>query len=338
VVVIKIEKDPALFWRLKEKWGELINSLPYRNPFMTSQWQGLAFEFFGGGESFYLIIIEGKRREFLGAVPIVVDEIKKIPRVSFTGPPDVTPYTELQISSPHRGEALPSLLEKIEQLNEKGVEFALSPLRDDSPNLWPLQKTFEEMGYLCSKTPTGGFYQIKIPESFDSFFYGLKASERKNLKKILDRAERLAKLKYRIYKKPKEVNEHLDDFFRLFTISGEEKRKFLTPGREAFYREIFVIFAREGRFELHVLEADGWKVGSLAVIDFGNTYYIYSIGEDPQAEDLKPKFLLIMNLIRNAMERKKKWIEIFEEFGERELRLGARRIQTFMLKAEKRKV
>lgn len=335
MVKIRIEKDPAQFWRLKEKWGELVDSLPYRNPFMTSQWQGLSFEFFGGGETFYLVLVEGKRREFLGAVPVVVDEIKEIPVVSFAGPHDVTPYTELQISSPHRGEALPLFLESIEKLNEGGVDFSLSALREDSPNLWTLQQTFEKRGYLSTKIPVGSFYQIKIPLSFESFFYGLKASDRKNLQKILGRAERLAKIHYRVFVKPEEVNEHLDDFFRLFALD-DRKRNFLTPGKEAFYREIFVIFAREGWLRLYVMEADGWKIGSLVVIDFGDTYYVYAVGEDPQANDLKPKILLIMNLIKETIEKKKKWIEIFEDFEEKEPRLGSKKIQTFTIKAVKK--
>lgn len=294
---------------------------------MSPIWQGLSFEFFGGGETFYLFIVEDSG-ELKAALPLMVDEERNPPLVQFTTFSPLTPYNELVISPELRSETIKLFTTKLKGMEGGNIALKLEAFREDSPFLWAVEKRLE-VDFNIEKVKTGEFTHLLLRESFEDFFYSLKGAERKKLQKIMKRVERMADLEVKIYRKPEEVLEHMDEFFRIYRMESKEKFDYMTPGVEAFLREVFLLFSKEGKFSLYVLEADGWKVGTLAIFEENSDVFLYASGFDPQAEELDPSLFLFIKFLINSIRRGMKEMEILDNM--KIPKLGFKKIATYTL-------
>jgi CelD/BcsL family acetyltransferase involved in cellulose biosynthesis len=93
------------------------------------------------------------------------------------------------------------------------------------------------------------------------------------------------------------------DFFRLMRSSSTDKAEFLTPEREHFFLDIASVLAARGQLKLLFLEVDNKRVASCVCFDYGNSYFLYNSGYDPEYASLSVGLLNKALCIREAIEQ-----------------------------------
>ncbi len=314
---LEILHDPTSFWSIKEEWMGLIRNLPRVTPFLTPHWTGLSFEYFASDEELDLVVLRNEKGDLVGIVPMVRIEENGTRRVSLLQNWEMTPYADWIVLPPYRTIALEDIFTHFTNLyREDGLIFSMQFLREDSPIINPLERLARDHNIELRRTEAFRISELVLPNSFERFIYSLKKPLREKLQKKLSKTKRQYDLNVRMIEVPEEINENLDHFFRLFRRFSNERDEFLTPGREAFLREVFLLLARERWFKLYMEEADGWKISGCALLDFGDTYYIYTLGVDPSAMNLSPLDLMLYSLVEEAILRGKRRVEILEPMAD----------------------
>lgn len=324
---LEILHDPSSFWSLKDEWMSLVERVPGTTPFMTPHWTGLSFEYFASDEELDLVLLYNERGELVGVVPLVRMREDGSRKISLLQNWDVTPYADWLVLPQYRAVALQTIFRHFHSMyGEGGMVLSLQFLREDSPIVTSLERLSEEVGIPLTKMEAYRIREIFLPRTFEKFLYGLKSPLRKKLQKSVSKLERQFNMRHRFLEDPEEINENLDPFFRLFRNSLTGK-SFLTPGREAFFREIFLLMAREGWFKLSLMEAKGWRISAFAILDFSETFYLYMLGMDPGAKDFSPIDLHLYYLIVEAIRRGKGKIQMLEATERSDLASVGKRVR-----------
>lgn len=312
---LEILHDPSSFWSVKDEWIGLLAKVPQVTPFLTPHWTGVSFEYFASDEELDLVLLYDSRGELVGIVPLVRVKENGKRKISLLQNWEITPYADWLVLPQYRVIALETIFNHFSNLyREGGLILSMQFLREDSPIINVLQRLASESNFTLRRNEAYKISELTIPSIFEKFLYGLKKPVREKLQKSLSKTKRQFNLKSTLLEDPEDINDNFDHFFRLFRQSSPERREFLTPGREAFFREVFILLAREGWFKLYMAEAEGWRISVLAILDFRDTFYVYTIGYDPAALGLSPVDLCVYSLIEEAIHRGKKRIEILEPF------------------------
>lgn len=301
------ERDFSAFWTHGTEWHSLLEKLPEGNPFLLPQWIGLSYEYFAGEEKLLLLLAKSQENSFLGILPVALRlEGEEELHATFLQREEVTPYADFILDPKERGKILKEALMFLTQEARRGrLAFDFAPLREDSPTLWALSKEAEVLGFEVKKEEIRQLPYLVLPSNFEQYLYSLKGRERQ-FAKTKERAERMTHLKGRTIRTPEEVNEYLDHFFRLLNL----KPSLISPGLEAFFREIFLLYAKAGAFSFCLLEAEGWPVAMGAVFEWKETLHLYRYAVEPEAQEFSPGVLLLFYILREAVEARKKRLEI----------------------------
>ncbi len=307
---LSVEKDPSSFWSLKDEWMSFLSKTHQMNPFLTPHWIGLSYEFFAGDRDLFLVTVRDKTNQFIGAIPWAIRSINNHIELVQAVPEEIGFYIDFPLDQRIRTEALKNAIELVtHEYPSSRISIRFQYLREDSPNLWALGKLLDEKGIESEKLEAGKLHHLLLPESYEDFIFSLKKRERAQLQKIGKRARRIADLEEIVITRPEKINSALDVFLRLFRLQNSDADNYLTPGLEAYMREMFLVFAQQGWTSLFVLRADGWNIASILTIDFFDTAYVLAAAQDPQAKELSPLALLLNFLVKHSIERHLKKIE-----------------------------
>ena len=332
-VTFELHRDPAVFWDLAEEWMALLQTLPFQSPFLSPYWVGVSHEYFWRFEELSLITLR-ENGALAGVAPIGFFKTGGTVRARFVTEPAVTDYADFIVGQKHRALLIGKSIQAVrEEAGGDAVILDLRPLRGDSPTIWAFENLAAQNGLRVRKFEETRAPYLELPDSFDAYLYKLRKKDRHELRRKLSRIQRLAEVNFEVFRTPQEVAEHLDDFFRLFALSCPEKREFLTPGIEAFFREVFVVLARQGWVRLYFLRADGWRVAAFLTLDYGDTLFVYNSGFDPQAAELSPGIVLIARIIEEAIAEGKKKLDFLRGQEEYKYRLGAKDVPIYRLVA-----
>jgi len=90
--------------------------------------------------------------------------------------------------------------------------------------------------------------------------------------------------------------------------SSPEKDKFMTPQKEAFFKDFSYEMAKDDLILLSFLEIEEEKAASTLMFKHQNKLYLYNSGYNPKFEELSPSLLLTAFNIKYAIENQ------FKEF------------------------
>ena len=333
-----IEKDPSSFWSLKDDWTSFLNEIPGANPFLTPHWIGISYEFFSSDRELFLVVVRDQMDRFTGAVPWALRKVDDHVEIEHAVPEDVCLYLDFPIDQRFRSEVLKGSLELVgREYPGARLSIRFPYIREDSPSLWSLQKLLDERGIESEKIEAGKLYYMDLPENYEDFLFSLKKRERTQLQKTEKRARRIADLNELELRSPEEINRGLDVFMRLYRLQKEDSGDTLTPGYEAFLREIFLVFSQQSWAALYILNADGWNVGALLALEFRGKAFVFAGAEDPQAKEIAPLALLMNGLIKSSISRGIRRIEILQDSLPTEY-YPLKQVRYYIFKAEERPV
>lgn len=150
---------------------------------------------------------------------------------------------------------------------------------------------------------------IELPNTWEEYLTSLDRHDRHELRRKIKRLEEEGAFKVchampagRQDGEPSDI----DEFFRLMSLSNDQKRDFLTREMKSFFRDIFATFWPKKLMYLCFMKLDRVNIAASLLFDFRGEILLYNSGYDPAYGKLSPGFLLKAFLIRNAIEEKKK--------------------------------
>lgn len=324
-IVAEVHADPADYWLLAPEWKELLDQAGETSPFLMPLWVGLSYEYFGGERLSFLISLR-ERGKLVGIAPLSIVPDGNTVRFAVDG--RLTDYADLILAPEARTEAISKIAETIgEFMGGDRFGVVLEPIRGTSPNLLALEHALGGQSKMVSS-----HLAIKLPRSPDEFLYKvLRPEDRKSLLKREDRLTRSHEAEVECLDKPMDVSENIDDLLWMFVAESPERRKFLSPEREAFLKEVMPLAAKEGSCKLYYIRVDGARVAGHLVLENRETVFIYISAEGAVGAELSAGILLLKSITENAIERGFSWLDFGRGGEEYKRRLGAKEGKVYRL-------
>lgn len=147
---------------------------------------------------------------------------------------------------------------------------------------------------------------LALPDSWDVLLKSMKKKTRDKLKYYAKRAGARGGLEFQCSDRPRETGEAFETHLRLHRKRWAKRALpgvFYSHRIRAFHRDLSPKLAHHGLCRLYTMNVGGQPVGSLYGFPFRDTYYLYSIGYDPEFAEVSPGFLLVAHAIEDCISR-----------------------------------
>lgn len=262
------------FQDLQKDWEQLLQFSSTDTLFLHPAWQRVWWETIGFNSTLKLlsISIEGK---ILGIAPLVQRENE----ISFLGGTDLFDYHDFIIQHDREKQFFQILMGYLDTENWREINLASLP--QNSPTLNYLPEIASTWGWDCKITEEDVSPGIYLPKDWESYLSILTKKDRHELRRKFRRLYSSVNPYHNACSDPQEIDSCLDDLFNLMRLSHEEKRGFLTPERETFFRAISKEMAASDHLRLYFMEIDGTKAASVLCFDYKGKRYLYNSGFNP---------------------------------------------------------
>jgi len=282
-------------------WDKLRRCLKWDSVFVLPAWLKVWWESFGGEAELYLRMLwQGKKA--IGFVPLQVTG----ETASFIGSTEVCDYLDFAIAPGIEQGFFKALLE---DLSEQGIKkLDLKPLRCDSTVLTQLVGIAQNQGYevLCHHEDVS--LELDLPPTWNEYLAILKTKQRHEVRRKLRRLWETGSAEHRCVELGREVEEYLDIFLRLFSLSKNEKARFMNPNMESFFRSLAKAMAENGLLRMGILQLDNIPVAMTMGFDYNGSHYLYNSAYDPQFDYLSVGVLCKVLCLKESIEKgRKKW-------------------------------
>lgn len=265
------------FASLTDEWCRLLEGCPARYPYQHPDWHRIWWRHFGGERApLTLAVRDGERLAMIA--PLMRDGSD---RLLFAGDPDICDYMDLVAAPDADDGAYAALLDAVAA--QPWRELILWGVPEHSRTLHLLPKLAEARGWKAEEDFEAVCPRVTLPETWEDYLASLGKKDRHELRRKMRRfTEAGQEMRYYAVSTSEEVQAGLDDFIRLHTASRQDKRQFMTPEMEAFFREAVVALAGRDLVRLYFIELDGKRVASLLAFDTDGELLLYNSGYDPE--------------------------------------------------------
>jgi CelD/BcsL family acetyltransferase involved in cellulose biosynthesis len=178
------------------------------------------------------------------------------------------------------------------------------------------------MGWACAEEPEAVCPALALPATFEEYVAALPKHERHELRRKLRNLEAAGTVAFESFTTPEAALGQLETFATLMRASRPDKEAFLTPAREAFFRNLVAAFTAEGLLALERLTLDGVPVAALLTFRTAGTAWLYNSGYDPAFASLAVGLLSKALSIREAIARGDHTFDFLRGDEEYKRRLG----------------
>ena len=241
-------------------------------------------------------------KKAIGFVPLQVTG----ETASFIGSTDVCDYLDFAIAPGIERDFFKALLEDLRGQGIKKLD--LRPLRYDSTVLTQLIGIAQNRGYevLCHSEDVS--LELDLPPTWNEYLAILKAKQRHEVRRKLRRLWETGSAEHHCVEIGREVEDYLDIFLRLFSLSKNEKARFMNPNMESFFRSLAKAMAENGLLRMGILQLDNIPAAMTMGFDYNGSHYLYNSAYDPQFDYLSVGVLCKVLCIKESIERgRKKW-------------------------------
>lgn len=308
---------------LEEEWTDLLPRSTCNTIFLSHPWSLSWWEAFGAERELHLLTLEsgGALR---GIAPLYLDQDGGRQVVKFVGGTDLSDHLDILSE---RGQELAvqrAVLDHFERQASSWQAMSLWNLPEDCRARPSLVELAREKGWTVRLEQQDVAPYIPLPSSWEAYLEGLAAKQRHETRRRLRRAEREAQVEWWAVDDPAELERTMDDFLRLFRLSSEAKRAFMTERMEGFFRSIVTRTGARGWARLYFIRLDGQLAASILTFDYAGGIYVYNSGYDPRSlGHLSPGIVLFTYAIRDAIERGRQRFDLLRGGEAYKYRLGA---------------
>jgi CelD/BcsL family acetyltransferase involved in cellulose biosynthesis len=260
---------------LTEEWCRLLAVCEPAYPFQHPAWHATWWRHFGGERTPLLLQVRDRER-LVAVAPLMHDG----DRLVFAGDPDICDYMDLAVAADAPDAAFGPLVEQLAALPWR--ELVLWGLPETSRTRQALPPLAEARGWSVEDEFEAVCPRITLPATWEAHVESLSKKDRHELRRKMRRFQEAgANMTVRSLSAPDEVRVGLDDFIRLHTESRHDKREFMTPEMEAFFRDMAVTLAEDHLVRLFFIELNNERVAGLLAFDTGPELLLYNSGYDP---------------------------------------------------------
>ena len=282
------------FEEIEEGWQELLSQGSQDTVFVRPQWQSIWWGEFGAGAEILLLCLPGEKGP-AGIAPLM----RRDGRITLVGDGDLFDYNDILVPPGAEERFYAALLDYLE--GEKWDALELLPLRADSPSLTYLADMARARGYSVEVDPHDVSPGIPLPDDWEQYLQELSKKDRHELRRKLRRLASAGEQRWYNCSDPESVENGMDDFLSLLRISRDEKRRFLTPEREQFFRKVILKMATMGLARLFFMDLGGQRVASALCFDCGSSRMLYNSGYNPEYSYYSVGLLLKALCLKDAI-------------------------------------
>ena len=286
---------------ITSSWDNLRHCLKWGSIFVLPAWLKVWWEAFGREGNLYLRTLRQGEKIF-GFAPLLVDK----GTASFVGSADVCDYLDFVIT-PGRERDFFKVL--VDDLKKQGIKkLDLRPLRPDSTVLAQFVSIAQNHGYEVVCRPEDVSLELDLPTTWNEYLAILKSKQRHEVRRKLRRLWKAGSVEHRCVEVGQEVEDFLDIFLKLFSLSKDEKASFMNDNRESFFRSLAKAMAEIGLLRLGILQLNKVPAAMTIGFDYNGSHYLYNSAYDPQFSYLSVGLLCKVLCLKESIEKgKKKW-------------------------------
>jgi len=289
------------FDSLASCWADQSQHLRWNPVFVLPAWLKVWYQEFGAGAELYLGAIR-QGEKIIGIAPLLVRE----GRASIIGSVDICDYLDFVVAPGMEGDFFNVLLT---DLGEKGInQLDLRPLRPDSTVLSHLVSIAQNRGYEVLCHPEDVSLELDLPSTWEEYLTTLDKKQRHEVRRKLKRLWEAGNVEHRCVEVGREVEDYLNIFLKLFSLSRDEKASFMNPKMESFFRSLAEAMAEIGLLRLGIIQLDKVPVAMTMGFDYNDSHYLYNSAYDPQFNYLSVGLLCKVLCLKESIEKgRKKW-------------------------------
>ena len=295
------------------QWDALIARQDEPNLFLTPAWQRTWWEHFRGDADLCLLTV-GSESDPLGVAPMTLDGDV----LRFLGGTDLFDYHDFVTDDPRFYDALADCLD-----GEPWRTMDLTSVPDGSPTLQHIPRVYRSRGCEVTVETEDVVPGLDLPGTWDDYLGGLRRKDRHELRRKLRRLDAAGSYRVRL-----STDETLEAdaalFHEVMRESREEKRDFLGPEREGFFRDIVERMQSAGFLRLLLLELDGEPIAAVLAFDYAGRRLLYNSGFRRASASLSAGFLLKALCVKDAIERRLTYFDFLRGAEPYKYHLGAR--------------
>jgi CelD/BcsL family acetyltransferase involved in cellulose biosynthesis len=310
-------------------WGQVPGATPFNHPAWQTVWLRHRGEESHAPASGPLFLAVRADAQLLGVAAL--DPGQRI--ATQTGDPNVSDY------------AFPLALPGLEHAVAAGiVEWLIEDLTAGL-DLWgvpadcPMRRAFiaasERFGWTYAEEPESICPRVELPGDFEAYVASLPKKDRHELRRKLRNLHAAGEVSFESVTGAEAILARFDRFLELMRISRSDKDEFLTPEREAFFRDLAQTFGELGIARLGTLLLDGREAAMIFYFEDDTTSYLYNSGYAPEHSHLAVGLLSKALAIQDAIARGRKVFDFLRGEEEYKRRLGGvpRQLLTLRLRA-----
>jgi CelD/BcsL family acetyltransferase involved in cellulose biosynthesis len=282
-------------------WDKLRHCLKWGSIFILPVWLRVWWEVFGEGNELYLRTLR-QRDKIIGFAPLMVSEEV----ASFIGSEDVSDYLDFVIIAGREKDFFNILLD---DLKERGIKkLNLQPVRPDSAVITQLLGIAQNRGYevLCNSEDVS--LEMDLPSTWNEYLATLKNKQRHEVRRKLRRLWETSGVEHHCVEAGREIEDYLDIFLKLFSLSKRYKASFMNQKREVFFRSLAKAMAGVGLLRIGILQLNEVPAAMTIGFDYDDSHYLYNSAYDPQFSYLSVGLLCKILCLKESIEKgKKKW-------------------------------
>ena len=281
---------------LRDDWAALHRAVPAAAPFSHPAWHEAWLRHFGDGV--FPVFLALRREEALvGVLPLTVEGRE----ARLLGDPNLSDHAGLLVRPGDEQAATISLVEWLMEDMVTSLEAWGVPER--SPFRGALSAAADHYGWAASEAPEAVTPRVALPETWEGYLGSLAKKQRHELRRRIRNLEVAAEVGFEAATAVDEIAAAVDGLIEMMRESREDKRAFLTPATEAFFRDLAVALAAAGLARISTLTLDGRPAARVLTLESDDTTMLYNSGFDPELASLSVGLASKAFVVRDAIGR-----------------------------------
>lgn len=280
-------RSPEAFFALRDAWNQLLDSSASNGVFLTHEWLSCWWKHLSEGRGLSILVARDGGR-LIGILPLAerpADYARMMPRrLEFLGSGLIgSDYLDAIIESDREDEVNAAFAE---YFHSRGRMLQLSQLRTESCLVSKLAESLAGYGWAAADQKLNICPYIDLKDkTWEIYLNGISANIRKNVNRYLRLLPKNFEMRVDCVKTAPEAGAAIDvviDLHRKRWEAAGTSEAFQTSAVNAFHHEFARLAAGRGWLRILLLWLNGRPAASLYGLLYGQKFYFYQSGFDPE--------------------------------------------------------
>jgi CelD/BcsL family acetyltransferase involved in cellulose biosynthesis len=303
-VAVDVINDYATFVRLEPRWNETVARAGLTHPFLRHEWLRTWWDAFGKGRTLNVMVVRAGTR-IIGLAPFMLEPARMygvpLRRLQFLHN-DHTPKADVIVTE-REDEVYEALWNTLQQGRRAWDVMQFSQLPADSPTHAQIERLSARGGYPTTLWMSDASPYLELSSDWNSYFNGLGAKLRQNLRNRLNRLQKLGEPGLQVLSDRRAICEARSHALEL-EASGWKREAGTAiqsdPQVLRFYTDLADRAAASGWLRLLFLTVNGQRIATSYASQYDGRLSFFKTGYDPAFAKYAPFKLLTYYTIREG--------------------------------------